>query len=81
MDGSLLTTLAGLISVPLLVIITGGIAYGWLHHIRDCSAHRKDVRDAMHKLHMDIDERLDAIKDEIAANRESVARIEGKLSS
>ena len=90
MDGSFITGIADLVSLPLAVILIGGMGWALLHHLRDCSNNRKEQRqstDAMRKethqgldaLRRDMDRRLDEIAKGVAENREAVARIEGRL--
>ena len=61
MDGSFLTALSSMVSLPLLVLVTGGLGWAIIHHLRDCSDRRRDIYKKMEEMKKDIDERLDKL--------------------
>ena len=92
MDGSLITNIAGWVPLPLAVVGVGVVAYFLIHHLKDCVERRKEVHDELvamrREMHADtqamrkeIDSKLDEIKDGVAENRESVARLQGMLEA
>ena len=80
MDGSWLTALSGLVEMPLLILITGGIGYGLVTHIRDCSGNRKDIYSRMEALRKEMHQDSETTRKGVNEVKESVARIEGMLN-
>ena len=90
MDGSLIVGISELVSLPLLVIITGVVGAMHLRHQSKCDDRwrknyqrieelNRELDDRLDRFRMEIFRRMDEIKDGVSENRESVARIEGKI--